>query len=200
MRGGQFELSIKGLDELIIDHDSVMLEACNSSFQVHLQVDPSDFARRYNFAQVLLAPLMAIAVNSPLFLGKRLWSETRVALFRQAVDTRSHVNHMRETEARVNFGTRWVKQSVTEIFQEDIARYRALVGTDLDEDPIEVLNRGGHPADEGPAAAQRHHLPLEPRVLRRAPRAARTCASRTASCPRGRAWSTRSPTPRSGSG
>ncbi|MCK6574332.1 CBS domain-containing protein [Myxococcota bacterium] len=145
MRGGQFKLAIKGLDELSIEHDSVMLEACNSSFQAHLQVDPGDFARQYNLSQVLLAPLMAIAVNSPIFLGKRLWSETRVALFRQAVDTRSHVNHLRETEARVNFGTRWVKQSVTEIFQEDIARYRALVGTDLDEDPIEVLNRGGIP-------------------------------------------------------
>jgi len=32
MRGGKFQFSIKGLDELIIDHDSVMLEACNSIF------------------------------------------------------------------------------------------------------------------------------------------------------------------------
>jgi gamma-glutamylcysteine synthetase len=65
LRGGRFELSIKGLDELIIDHDSVMLEACNSSFQVHLQVDPGDFARRYNIAQVLLGPLMSVSANSP---------------------------------------------------------------------------------------------------------------------------------------
>src|SRR5262249_30323800 len=142
MRGGRFEFSIKGLDELIIDHDSVMLEACNSSFQVHLQVAPDEFARLYNIAQVLAGPIMAIAVNSPIVFGRRLWAEHRIALFRQAVDTRSHTHHMRETEARVSFGTRWVQRSVVEIFKEDIARFRTLVGTDLDEDPVAKLERG----------------------------------------------------------
>lgn len=145
MRGGRFELSIKGLDELIIDHDSVMLEACNSSFQVHLQVGPDEFARLYNLAQVLAGPLMAVSANSPIVFGRRLWAETRIALFRQAVDTRSHTHHMRETEARVSFGTRWVKESVAEIFKEDISRFRALVGTDLDEDPMAMLDRGEVP-------------------------------------------------------
>jgi len=145
MRGGRFELSIKGLDELIIDHDSVMLEACNSSFQVHLQVAPHEFARLYNIAQVLAGPIMSIAANSPIVFGRRLWAETRIALFRQAVDTRSHTSQMRETEARVSFGTRWVKSSVAEIYREDIARFRALVGTDLDEDPMAMLDRGEIP-------------------------------------------------------
>lgn len=145
MRGGKFELSIKGLDELIIDHDSVMLEACNSSFQVHLQVDPGDFARLYNLAQVLAGPIMSISANSPIVFGRRLWAETRIALFRQAVDTRSHTHQMRETEARVSFGTRWVKSSVAEIYREDIARFRTLVGTDLDEDPNAKLDRGEIP-------------------------------------------------------
>jgi CBS domain-containing protein len=145
LRGGKFEFSIKGLDELIIDHDSVMLEACNSSFQVHLQVEPNEFARMYNLAQLLAGPIMAVSTNSPIVFGRRLWAETRIALFRQAVDTRSRTHHMRETEARVSFGTRWVKESVVEIFKEDIARFRALVGTDLDEDPMAVLDRGDVP-------------------------------------------------------
>jgi len=145
MRGGKFELSIKGLDELIIDHDSVMLEACNSSFQVHLQVEPKEFARLYNLAQVLAGPIMSISANSPIVFGRRLWAETRIALFRQAVDTRSHTHQMRETEARVSFGTRWVKSSVAEIYREDIARFRTLVGTDLDEDPMAKLDRGEMP-------------------------------------------------------
>lgn len=144
MRGGKFEFSIKGLDELIINHDSVMLEACNSSFQVHLQVAPAEFARLYNVAQVLLGPVMAISANSPILFGRRLWAETRIALFRQAVDTRN-IGHIRETEARVSFGTRWVKQSVVEIFKEDIARFRTLVGTELDEDPMARLDRGETP-------------------------------------------------------
>ncbi|HVV84795.1 MAG TPA: CBS domain-containing protein, partial [Kofleriaceae bacterium] len=144
LRGGNFEFSIKGLDELIIEHDSVMLEACNSSFQVHLQVTPAEFARVYNLAQVLAGPIMAISANSPLLFGRRLWAETRIALFRQAVDTRL-THHLRETEARVSFGTRWVKESVVEIFKEDIARFRTLVSTDLDENPMEKLDRGEAP-------------------------------------------------------
>jgi CBS domain-containing protein/gamma-glutamylcysteine synthetase len=145
LRGGRFDFSIKGIDELIIDHDSVMLEACNSSFQVHLQVDPNEFARMYNLAQLLAAPVMAVSANSPLLFGKRLWAETRIALFRQAVDDRTQRNHLREKEARVSFGTRWVSSSVVEIYQEDIKRFRALVGTELDEDPLATLDRGEVP-------------------------------------------------------
>jgi CBS domain-containing protein/gamma-glutamylcysteine synthetase len=144
LRGGKFDFSIKGLDELLIEHDSVMLEACNSSFQIHFQTAPDEFARMYNIAQVLAGPIMAISTNSPIVFGKRLWAETRIALFRQAVDTRGHA-HIRETEARVSFGTRWVKESVLEIFREDIARFRTLVGTDLDEDPNAKLDRGELP-------------------------------------------------------
>ncbi len=145
MRGGKFEFSIKGLDELILDHDSVMLEACNSSFQVHLQVTPAEFARMYNIAQVVLGPIMSVSTNSPIVFGRRLWAETRIALFRQAVDSRKPGTHIRETEARVSFGTRFVKNSVVEIFREDIARFRTLVGTDLDEDPMALLDRGEIP-------------------------------------------------------
>ncbi len=145
LRGGKFQFSIKGLDELIIDHDSVMLEACNSSFQFHLQVTPNEFARFYNIAQVVLGPVMSVSTNSPIVFGRRLWAETRIALFRQAVDSRNKTHHIRETEARVSFGTRWVRQSVLEIFREDIARFRALVGTDLDEDPMKMLDRGEIP-------------------------------------------------------
>ncbi len=43
MRGGAYEFHIKGLDELLVKHDSVMVEACNASFQVHFQVGPEEF-------------------------------------------------------------------------------------------------------------------------------------------------------------
>lgn len=145
MRGGAFEISIKGIDELAYKHDSVMVEACNASFQVHLQVDPDDFAHMYNLAQALAGPLLATATNSPLLFGRRLWAETRIALFQQAVDTRTAKEHIRDSAARVTFGNRWVQKSVMEIFREDIARFRTLVGTDLDEDPMELVDRGETP-------------------------------------------------------
>ncbi|MBS1152911.1 MAG: hypothetical protein H6Q89_4609, partial [Myxococcaceae bacterium] len=145
LRGGDFEFSIKGLDELVIAHDSVMVEACNSSFQVHLQVDADQFAAQYNLAQVLAGPLLSMSTNSPLLMGKRLWAETRIALFQQAVDTRSKTQHQRDASARVTFGNRFVDKSIVEIFKEDITRFRTLVGTDLDEDPQAVLNEGKAP-------------------------------------------------------
>lgn len=145
LRGSEFEISIKGLDELVVGHDSVMVEACNSSFQVHIQVDPEDFAAQYNLAQVLAGPLLSVSANSPLLFGKRLWAETRIALFQQSVDTRSKTLHQRNAAPRVSFGTQFVKDSIVEIFREDIKRHRTLVGTDFDEDPQAVLNRGEAP-------------------------------------------------------
>ncbi len=145
MRGEAYDLAIKGIDELIVKHESVMVEACNASFQVHLQVDPEQFARQYNLAQVLCGPVLSVGTNSPVLFGKRLWAETRIAVFEQAVDTRQKAVHMRDRQARVTFGKRWVQKSVLEIYKEDVARFRTLVGTDLDEDALEALDQGKIP-------------------------------------------------------
>jgi CBS domain-containing protein len=145
LRGGAYEFRIKGLDELYVHHDSVMLEACNASFQVHFQVGADEFANLYNISQAVAAPVIAAATNSPVLFGKQLWRETRIALFQQAVDTRSSSHHLRERSPRVNFGSKWVKRSVTELFREDIARFRTLVGAKLDEDPFEKLEKGEPP-------------------------------------------------------
>ena len=145
LRGGDFKTRIKGIDELFARHDNVMLEACNTSFQLHFQVGPEEFAFLYNIAQLITAPVLAAAVNSPMLLGKRLWHETRVALFEQSVDVRSEVHQIRGGRRRVSFGDRWVDRSVMEIFKEDIARFRAVLSTDLDPDPMEVVERGEAP-------------------------------------------------------
>jgi CBS domain-containing protein/gamma-glutamylcysteine synthetase len=145
MRGGEYEFRLSGTDELVIKHDSVMLEACNTSFQVHFQVSPEEFARRYNIAQAVLAPVLAVAANSPLLFGKRLWHETRIELFQQAVDTRSSTHQADERMGRVSFGQRWVEESVMEIFREDVSRFRVLLSSELGEDPFDVLDAGGVP-------------------------------------------------------
>jgi CBS domain-containing protein len=145
LRGGPYEFRIKGVDELIVKHDNVMLEACNTSFQVHFQVKPEEFARLYNVVQVAAAPLLAASTNSPLLFGNRLWRETRMALFEQSVDTRSAADHVREKPSRVSFGRAWVDRSVTEMYREDIARFRALIGIEVDEDPFEALRSGRAP-------------------------------------------------------
>jgi CBS domain-containing protein len=145
LRGEAYYIHIRGIDELRTQHDSVMVEACNASFQTHLQVGASQFANAYNVAQALAGPVLAAAANSPLLWGRRLWAETRIALFEQAVDSRNP-GQAREMAPRVTFGNRWVEKSVVELYKEDVARFRALVGTDLDEDPLAVLRAGGVPA------------------------------------------------------
>ena len=144
-RGEAYDFSIQGIDELNVKHDSVMVEACNASFQVHLQVDPDKFAHLYNIAQLLAAPVLSVGTNSPVLFGKRLWNETRIALFEQAVDTRSPGMHLRDTSARVSFGKRWAHTSVLDIFKEDVARFRTLVETDLDKNAIDTLAKGAIP-------------------------------------------------------
>jgi CBS domain-containing protein len=146
VRGTHYRLRIKGRDELILEHDNVMLEACNTSFQLHFQVAQDEFARRYNIAQAVAAPGLACATNSPLLFGRQLWRETRIALFQQSVDTRPPTGgELRESLPRVSFGRQWVRQSALEIFREDLARFRILLATEVDEDPIAVLDAGGTP-------------------------------------------------------
>lgn len=145
MRGGPYELNISGTDELTMTHDSIMLEACNTSFQVHFQVDPDHFAKWYNIAQLATAPVLAASVNSPVLLGRRLWRETRIAVFQQSIDTRHAQSGIRQLPARVSFGNDWIKESVLEIFQEDIARFKPIFHDLPDEDPLEVIAAGGVP-------------------------------------------------------
>ncbi|PIQ61234.1 MAG: hypothetical protein COV99_09670 [Bacteroidetes bacterium CG12_big_fil_rev_8_21_14_0_65_60_17] len=144
LKGGTAQYHIRGTDELFFHHDNIMMEGCNTSFQVHFQVSPEDFAHCYNIAQLVTAPVLAASTNSPVLFGKRLWRETRIALFQQAVDTRSSNLYLREMSPRVHFGSDWVDESVLEIFREDIARFRIIM-TSEHEDPFEAIREGRIP-------------------------------------------------------
>jgi CBS domain-containing protein/gamma-glutamyl:cysteine ligase YbdK (ATP-grasp superfamily) len=145
LRGEDYELHIKGTDELRVRQDSVMAEACNASFQVHLQVSQDEFANLYNIAQLLAGPVLACATNSPLLFGKRLWAETRIALFEQSVDVRRPGPHLRERSPRVTFGSGWVRDSVAELYREDISRHRPVLAPDDYDDPFEAMAEGRVP-------------------------------------------------------
>ncbi|MCB0653981.1 MAG: CBS domain-containing protein [Saprospiraceae bacterium] len=140
--GEQFELRLTGIDEILVKHNTPMLEACNTSFQVHLQVTPDSFVKMHNIAQMLAAPVMAIGANSPIVFGKRVWHESRIALFQQAIDVRTSHDHMRERSPRVSFGSGWTEDSVMEIYKEDIARFRVLLAAELQEDALKSIKEG----------------------------------------------------------
>lgn len=144
-RSDDFEIHIKGVDELNLLHDSVMLEGCNTSFQMHLQVNPDEFCESYNWAQAISGPVLSICTNSPLLFGKELWSETRIALFTQSVDTRANSFLLNEKQSRVSFGSEWTKGSVTDIFKDNISRFRSLITSEFIKDSVEMLENGEIP-------------------------------------------------------
>ena len=120
LRGSHFYLHLMGVDELSIQHNSVLFEACNTSFQLHLQIDPEDFISSFNWAQAISGPVLASCANSPLLLGRELWSETRVALFRQSIDTRHISLALKDQLPRVSFGSKWASGSISEIYKDNI--------------------------------------------------------------------------------
>ena len=146
LRGKVYELKIEGLDELNLKHDSALIEACNTSFQVHLQVTPDEFVDKYNIAQAISAPVLAVSSNSPMLFGKRLWNETRIALFQQSVDTRITNEHLRYTSPRVTFGNGWVRNSILDLYKEDIVRFKVLLTTNIEEDVLEAVNNKKTPS------------------------------------------------------
>ncbi|WP_372633553.1 glutamate-cysteine ligase family protein [Fodinibius sp.] len=145
-RSEDFDLRIQGMDELLMKVDSPLLEACNTAYQVHLQIKPQEFVTRYNIAQLITAPVLASSVGSPILFGKRLWDETRIALFQQSVDTRTVGDHLRESSPRVTFGNEWVQDSILEIYQEDTARYRVMLSSEVEENVEKMLDEGTPPA------------------------------------------------------
>ena len=145
LRGEAHELRLEGIDELRIKHDSPLLEACNTSFQVHLQVSPNNFVKMYNLAQTVAAPMIAISANSPMLFGRRLWHESRIAIFQQSIDNRIAQYHIRDSSPRVTFGNDWLNDSIMEIYREDISRFRVLLSSDVEEDALKMINEGKIP-------------------------------------------------------
>ncbi len=145
LHGSDRHVRIKGLDELLLTLPDALSETCNTSFQLHLQVNPKDLVNAYNWSQAVAAPVLASAVNSPMLFGRRLWHETRLALFQQSTDTRSVVHQARNQTPRVTFGRDWVRGSILEIFHEDVARYRIIFTREVEENSLETLEAGQIP-------------------------------------------------------
>ncbi len=144
-RGEAIQIHIEGEETLRTASTAILFEAACTSLQLHLQIDPSDFARYWNAAQALLGPLLAVAANSPFFLGRALHHETRIALFTQAIDTRSEELQAQGVRPRVWFGERWLAKGALELFEENVRYFPALLPIVDEEDPFAVLAAGGTP-------------------------------------------------------
>ncbi len=144
-KGGDFNLKIRGVDELFLKHDSVMFEACNTSFQLHLQIPSIDFIQSYNWSQAIAGPVLSVCCNSPMLMGRELWKESRIALFQQSLDTRKTSSALRNQTPRVGFGDHWEKGNVADIFKQDISKHRILLTKPIEENSLDKLQNGEIP-------------------------------------------------------
>jgi hypothetical protein len=143
-RGEDIPIDIAGPEPLNWRAASIAPESACTSMQLHLQLNPDDFAANWNAAQVLAGPQLALAANSPYFFGHRLWSETRIELFAQSTDTRPEELKTQGVRPRVWFGERWIT-SVVDLFEENVRYFPALLPEVSEEDPVAELAAGRPP-------------------------------------------------------
>ncbi len=143
-RGEDMVISIDGVERLQVRCDSIAPEAACTSAQLHVQVAPENFAAYWNAAQAIAGVQVALGANAPFLFGRELWRETRVPLFEQATDTRAEELKSQGVRPRVWFGERWIT-SIFDLFEENVRYFSALLPICDDEDPTEVLDRGGTP-------------------------------------------------------
>ncbi|MGW0805307.1 glutamate--cysteine ligase [Nonomuraea sp. NPDC002799] len=171
------------IDDLELSVEDVILEAANTSWQVHMRTPPESFARVFNAAQLAIGPVLAACGNSPFFLGRRLWEETRIALMEEAADDRDVARGERR-DGRVTFGSDWVREGAHELFERYVHDYEPILpdlteGADRYEVPELRLHQGTiwqwnrpvyDPADGG-------HLRIEMRALPAGPSCADMAAN-----------------------
>jgi gamma-glutamyl:cysteine ligase YbdK (ATP-grasp superfamily) len=134
-KGRPLVLDIQGEEHLRIEHRDVMLESAATSFQLHLQVAPERAARYYNASVIAAAPLVAVSANAPFLFGKELWAETRIPLFEQAVDVGGFDGAAFGPIRRVGFGSGYVRDSLLELFEENLAHYPVLLAERMESEP-----------------------------------------------------------------
>ncbi len=126
-RGQPFHIDIHGDETIELNLTDVTAEGANTSFQVHMMVPHHEFASVFN-AVLLIQPLVtAIAANSPLFLNKKAWHETRIALLKQTLDCRLPDMAAHKLPARVNLACGWLKQDAWQLYAEAVSLYPVLL-------------------------------------------------------------------------
>ena len=127
--GVPFELRIDGREKFRRTHPDVMAEAAATSFQIHLQVRQASAVRLFNATLAVSAPMVAVSANSPFLFGHDLWAETRIPVFEQAVCVGEGPFQ------RVTFGRGYLRDSLLELFEENLAHYPPLIPSLSDAEP-----------------------------------------------------------------
>ena len=149
-RGELVHIDLSNEEECRLDFDDIAPESTCTSMQLHLQVPPDRFTHAWNASQAMASVQVALAANSPLFLGRKLWHESRIPVFQQSIDTRTPELVAQGVRPRVWFGERWIT-SVFDLFEENVRYFSPLLPEDR--------GASGEPVFEGQSPTL-HHLNL----------------------------------------
>ena len=139
LRGGApLAYDIEGREHLTLVETHLMMEAACTSLQTHLMLDPDRQARQFNAAMIASAPVLAVSANSPYLYGRRLWEETRIPAFEQAIRLLSFKDKAGRAVGRVDFGTGYVRKSLMELFLENLDGHAPLLPV-VEDAPAERL-------------------------------------------------------------
>lgn len=146
MRGELFSIRINGPEAISLRSRDVTLEGANTSMQLHYRVTPERFADLFNAMQLATPVVLSIAGNSPFMLGQRLWHETRIPLFKHAIDGRNRDVREAHIPSRVSFGHGWVRRGAYELFAEAVHLHKPILPISNGEDAEAVLAAGEIPS------------------------------------------------------
>ena len=135
--GRPLYIRLEGRDNLYMYMDSVIAECAATSLQVHLTID-QEHAKRYYNASMIASPFMiALCANSPYFFGKELWDESRIAIFEQSVDLQTKTTCGKNIK-RVTLGNGYIKESMFELYLENLIDYPTLLAELRDGEPEDL--------------------------------------------------------------
>ncbi|QPK83802.1 glutamate--cysteine ligase [Corynebacterium qintianiae] len=125
-RGELLHIDVNRMESYRHDFEEISTESTCTSMQLHLQVAPNRFADAWNASQAIAGVQAAVGANSPLFMGRRLWHESRIPVFQQSIDTRTQELINQGVRPRVWFGERWIT-SVFDLFEENVRYFSPLL-------------------------------------------------------------------------
>ncbi len=128
-RGELVHINLSDREHINQDFSDIAPESTCTSIQLHLQLAPNRFAAAWNASQAIAGVQVALSANSPLFLGRRVWHESRIPVFQQAIDTRTPELVNQGVRPRVWFGERWIT-SVFDLFEENVRYFSPLIAED----------------------------------------------------------------------
>ena len=146
-KGRPFAVDLGYNDSIQFAVNSAAIEAAATSFQIHLEVKESESAAFFNAAAAASAPVLAAGANSPFFMGRKLWAETRVPLFEQILYERfaGGENLFGGRRRREDiFGLRYLRGSAVELFTHNRGNFPPLLPLVQDSPPEKMRHLSLH--------------------------------------------------------